>query len=185
LCLSGDSHDPAVRGRHETPDDVEGVVEMMLDATRNYDKPLTEERLFGWHASLFPTGHSGMRRIAVGAWRRDSHGPMQVVSGAVGKDQVHFEAPGAPRLEQEMTGFLDWFNGGSEVDPVLKAGIAHLWFVKFIPSTTATGASPARLPTYSSPGQKRVRSVSTACRRRSGRSAKRITTSLSKHKRMG
>src|ERR1700730_4035925 len=109
--------------------DVEGVVEMMLDATRNYDKPLTEERLFDWQASLFPSGHSGMRRIAVGAWRRDSHGPMQVVSGAVGKDRVHFEAPGAPRLEREMTGFLDWFNGGSEVDPVLKEGIAHLWFV--------------------------------------------------------
>jgi Fic family protein len=119
--------------------DVEGVVEMMLDATRNYDKPLTEERLFGWHASLFPTGHSGMRRIAVGAWRRDSDGPMQVVSGAVGKERVHFEAPRAPRLEQEMTGFLDWFNGGSEVDPVLKAGIAHLWFVTIHPFDDGNG----------------------------------------------
>ena len=90
--------------------DVEGVVEMMLDATRNYDKKLTEERLFGWHASLFPTGRSGMRRITVGGWRNDSDGPMQVVSGPVGKEKVHFEAPKAPRLAKEMTEFLDWFN---------------------------------------------------------------------------
>jgi Fic family protein len=118
---------------------VEGVVEMMLDATRNYDKPLTEERLFGWHASLFPTGRSGMRRITVGGWRNDSDGPMQVVSGAVGKEKVHFEAPKAPRLEMEMTEFLEWFNGGPEVDPVVKAGIAHLWFVTIHPFDDGNG----------------------------------------------
>ena len=119
--------------------DVEGVVEMMLDATRNYDKPLTEERLFGWHASLFPTGRSGMRHITVGGWRNDSNGPMQVVSGPVGKERVHFEAPRAPRLEKEMTGFLEWFNHGPVVDPVLKAGIAHLRFVTIHPFDDGNG----------------------------------------------
>jgi Fic family protein len=119
--------------------DVEGVVEMMLDATRNYDKPLTEERLFGWHASLFPTGRTGMRRITVGGWRNDSDGPMQVVSGPVGKERVHFEAPKAPRLAEEMTEFLNWFNGGPGVDPVLKAGIAHLWFVTIHPFDDGNG----------------------------------------------
>src|ERR1700741_4839506 len=113
--------------------DVEGVVEMMLDATRNYAKPLTEKRLLGWHASLFPTGRSGMRRITVGGWRNDSDGPMQIISGPVGKEKVHFEAPKAPRVEKEMTALLDWFNNGPEVDPVLKAGIAHLWFVTIHP----------------------------------------------------
>ena len=119
--------------------DVEGVVEMMLDATRNYDKPLTEERLFGWHASLFPTGRSGMRRITVGGWRNDSDGPMQIISGPVGKERVHFEAPKAPRLEKEMTGFLEWFNHGPRVDPVLKAGIAHMWFVTIHPFDDGNG----------------------------------------------
>jgi len=118
---------------------VEGVVEMMLDATRNYDQPLTEERLFGWHASLFPTGPSGMRRIKVGAWRADSHGPMQVVSGPVGHERVHFEAPTDERVGREMTGFLDWLNGGPEVDPVLRAGIAHLWFVTVHPFDDGNG----------------------------------------------
>jgi Fic family protein len=118
---------------------VEGVVEMMLDATRNYDKPLTEERLFAWHASLFPTGRSGMRKIRVGAWRDDSDGPMQVVSGSTGKERVHFEAPAAPRLDTEMKGFLDWFNAGPEIDPVLKAGVAHLWFVTIHPFDDGNG----------------------------------------------
>src|SRR3954470_3897006 len=89
---------------------VEGVVEMMLDATQSYDKPLTEDRLFGWHAALFPTGRSGLRKIRVGTWRDDSTGPMQVVSGPVGKEWVHFEAPPAERLPEDMGQFLDWFN---------------------------------------------------------------------------
>jgi Fic family protein len=128
-----------VGGLKPADGNVEGVVELMLDATRNYDKPVTAERLFDWHASLFSTGRSGMRRIAVGGWRDDRDGPMQVVSGAVGKERVHFEAPAAARLEQEITGFLAWFNGGSEVDPVLKAGIAHLWFVTIHPFDDGNG----------------------------------------------
>jgi Fic family protein len=118
---------------------VEGVVEMMLDATRNYDQPLTAERLFDWHASLFPTSRSAMRRIAVAAWRDDSDGPMQVVSGPVGRARVHFEAPAAARLEAEMAGFLSWFRGGPEIDPVLKAGVAHLWFVTIHPFDDGNG----------------------------------------------
>jgi Fic family protein len=118
---------------------VEGVVEMMLDATRNFDKRLTEERLFGWHASLFPTGRSGMRRIRVGMWRDDSDGPMHVVSGPVGRERVHFQAPPAARLEQEMASFLEWFNSGPKVDPVLKAGMAHLWFVTIHPFDDGNG----------------------------------------------
>src|SRR5947208_11136302 len=105
---------------------VEGIVEMMLDATRHYDQPLTAERLFAWHASLFPTGRSGMHKIRAGAWRDDSTGPMEVVSGPAGKEHVHYQAPPAKRLDGEMQGFLDWFNTAADIDPVLKAGLAHL-----------------------------------------------------------
>src|SRR6202166_3859932 len=112
---------------------VEGVVEMMLDATRQYDQPLTSERLFAWHASLFPTGRSGMRRIRVGAWRDDSDGPMEVASGEMGKELIHFQAPAAERLDPEIEAFLDWFNGNTEGDWVVKAGLAHLWFVTLHP----------------------------------------------------
>ena len=118
---------------------VEGVVEMMLDATGHYEQPLTAERMFGWHASLFPTGRSGMRRIRVGAWRDDSSGPMQVVSGAVGRERVHFEAPAAGRLDREMQVFLDWFNEKTESDWVVKAGLAHLWFVTIHPFDDGNG----------------------------------------------
>ena len=119
--------------------DVEGVVEMMLDATQNYSKPLTEERLFDWHAALFPTARSGVRRITVGAWRTPASGPMQVVSGPVGRERVHFEAPEAERLPQEMKVFLDWFEGRETLDPVLKAAIAHLWFVTIHPFEDGNG----------------------------------------------
>src|SRR5438093_7139462 len=115
---------------------VEGVVEMMLDATRNFDQPVTAERLFGWHASLFPTGRSGMRKLRVGAWRDDTTGPMQVVSGPVGRQRVHFQAPAAEHLNREMRAFLRWFNEGTGpavIDDVLKAGLAHLWFVTIHP----------------------------------------------------
>jgi len=118
---------------------VEGIVEMMLDATRRYDQPLTEERLFSWHASLFPTGRSGMNRIRAGAWRDDSTGPMSVVSGPVGKEHVHFKAPKAARLDREMRRFLDWFNANADIDPVLKAGLAHLWFVTIQPFDDGNG----------------------------------------------
>lgn len=118
---------------------VDGVVEMMLDATQNFDKPLTKDRLVGWHACLFPAGHSGMRKIVVGAWRDNSRGPMQVVSGVPGRERVHFEAPDAKLLDLEMKNFLDWFNSAVEIDPVLKAGIAHLWFVTIHPFEDGNG----------------------------------------------
>jgi Fic family protein len=119
--------------------DVEGVVEMMLDATQKYAGTLTVERLFSWHASLFPTGRSGMRRIAVGAWRPAEIGPMQVVSGPIGRERVHFEAPAADRLSREVSVFLDWFEAANGIDPVLKAGIAHFWFVTIHPFEDGNG----------------------------------------------
>ena len=120
--------------------EVEGVVEMMLDATQNFRKPLTEERLFAWHSALFPTGRSGMRKIIVGAWRNDAHGPMQVVSGPVGKERVHYEAPAAPLLEPETSVFLTWANdAGDKTDAVLKAALAHLWFVTIHPFDDGNG----------------------------------------------
>lgn len=119
--------------------DVEGVVEMMLDATQRYDQALTDERLFGWHASLFPAGRSGMHRIKVGAWREDSAGPMQVISGPFGRERVHYEAPGAARVAEDMGAFLEWFNGAQGLDPVLKAGAAHLWFVTIHPFEDGNG----------------------------------------------
>lgn len=118
---------------------VEGVVEMMLDATQRYDQPLTTERLFGWHASLFPTGRSGMHRITAGAWRDDRTAPMQVVSGPVGRERVHFEAPAADRLDEEMRRFLEWFNADTGTEPVLKAALAHLWFVTIHPFDDGNG----------------------------------------------
>jgi Fic family protein len=118
---------------------VEGVVEMMLDATGHYEEPLTAERLFGWHAALFPTGRSGMRKIRVGAWRDDSAGPMEVVSGPVGKERVHFTAPPAARLDREMAAFLEWFNRPADSDEVLKAGLSHLWFVTIHPFDDGNG----------------------------------------------
>jgi len=119
--------------------DVEGVVEMMLDATRHYDHPLTAERFFAWHASLFPTGRSGMTKIRAGVWRDDNTGPMQVISGPVGKEHIHFEAPKAQRLDAEMSVFLHWFEKGAGIDPVLKAGLAHLWFVTIHPFDDGNG----------------------------------------------
>jgi Fic family protein len=118
---------------------VEGVVEMMLDATQHYDQPLRAQRLFDWHAALFPTGRSGMSRINVGAWRNDKNGPMQVVSGPIGKERVHYEAPVAGRLRGEMKKFLDCFEKESSTDLVLKAGIAHLWFVTIHPFEDGNG----------------------------------------------
>jgi Fic family protein len=118
---------------------VEGVVEMMLDATQNFDLPLTKKRLFSWHAALFPTGRSGLKRIEVGRWRSDKDGPMQVTSGYAGKERVHYEAPAAERLENEMRGFLEWFNARSMRDPVVEAAVAHLWFVTIHPFEDGNG----------------------------------------------
>ena len=118
---------------------VEGIVEMMLDATQQFSKPLTKERLFDWHSALFPTGRSGMHFITVGHWRGMGAGPMQVVSGSIGREKVHFEAPSADRLEKEMEAFLTWFDSNNSIDPVLKAGIAHLWFVTIHPFEDGNG----------------------------------------------
>jgi len=127
-----------IGGLVEADRDVEGVVEMMLDATQSYAQPLTAERLFGWHAALFPTGRSGMSRITVGSWRDAASGPMQVVSGPIGRERVHYEAPASERLDAEIARFLDWFETAAP-DPVLKAGVAHLWFVTIHPFDDGNG----------------------------------------------
>jgi Fic family protein len=118
---------------------VEGVVEMVLDATANCSAPVTRDRLFGWQAALFPTGYSGLLQIKVGGWRDDATGPMQVVSGPIGRQRVHFEAPPAERLESETDRFLDWVNGASSEPPVIKSGLAHLWFVTLHPFDDGNG----------------------------------------------
>ncbi len=129
-----------IGGLAPTDRHVEGIVEMMLNATENYAEPLTAERLFGWHAALFPAGRSGMHKITVGNWRTPASGPMQVVSGPEARQRIHFEAPAAAQLDAEMEAFLNWFNAnGENLDPVLKAGIAHLWFVTIHPFEDGNG----------------------------------------------
>lgn len=125
----------------ETPvsRDIEGVVEMMLDATQNYTQNMTKERIIGWHAALFPTGFSGMYKINVGNYRTDEQGPMQVVSGYAGKERVHYEAPPAEFLEFEMQDLIDYINSETEEDCLIKAGIVHLWFVILHPFDDGNG----------------------------------------------
>ncbi|MBU3625067.1 Fic family protein [Polynucleobacter sp. JS-Safj-400b-B2] len=118
---------------------VDGVVDMVLDATQHHQKNLTQERLFGWHAALFSSGHSCLSKILVGAWRDDALGPMQVVSGPVSRQQIHFEAPPAPFMPTEMEQFLLWFNIDQQDDPIIKAGLAHLWFVTLHPFDDGNG----------------------------------------------
>jgi Fic family protein len=118
---------------------VEGVVDMLLDATQHFVAPLTPNRLFGWHGALFPTGRSGLYPITVAAWRTPATGPMQVVSGPMGQERVHFQAPDATTLGSEMGLFLDWFNSATTTDPVIKAAIAHLWFVTIHPFDDGNG----------------------------------------------
>jgi Fic family protein len=118
---------------------VEGVVDMVLDATAKCSTPVTRDRLFGWHAALFPTGYSGLVRINVGGWRDDATGPMQVVSGPLGRQRVHFEAPPANALESETSRFLTWANSASAEPPLIKAGLAHLWFVTLHPFDDGNG----------------------------------------------
>ncbi|MEI8301170.1 MAG: DUF4172 domain-containing protein, partial [Chlamydiota bacterium] len=115
---------------------IEGVVEMMLDATQKFNEPLTQERLFKWHASLFPDGHSNFMKITVGAWRK---GPVEVISCQVGKETIHFEAPLAKTVDHEMELFLNWFNEPSTVDLLVKAAIAHLWFITIHPFDDGNG----------------------------------------------
>ena len=124
-----------------TPADrrTEGVVEMMIDATRGFEQPLTEERLFGWHAALFPTGYSGLSKVKVGQWRDDAAGPMQVVSGVIGREKVHYQAPPASRVAQNMAQFLHWFTSTPSIDGLLRAALAHLWFVTIHPFGDGNG----------------------------------------------
>jgi Fic family protein len=119
--------------------DVDGMVDVLADATQDADQPLTKDRLHSWHAALFPTGRSGLQKITVGAFRKGDAGPMQVVSGAMGFERVHYVAPEADRLEAEMDNFLNWFNADQNIDPVLKAAVAHLWFVSVHPYDDGNG----------------------------------------------
>ena len=128
-----------ISGLPEASRDVEGVVEMMLDATQKYEAPLTKDRLCGWHAALFPTGRSGMHKITVGYWRNDAQGPVQIVSGPMGREKVHYTAPEAERLESEMNRFIQWFNTDNSMEPVIKSAIAHLWFVSIHPFDDGNG----------------------------------------------
>jgi len=118
---------------------VEGIVEVMLDATRRHTAPLTQQRLFGWHAALFPAARSGLQRIRVGGWRDEGSGAMQVVSGPFGRERIHYEAPAHDRLENEMSQFLTWFNRAPEADPVIKSALAHFWFVTIHPFDDGNG----------------------------------------------
>jgi Fic family protein len=118
---------------------VDGIVDMVLDAIGHFDAPLTAERLFGWHAALFPTGYSGLSKIRTDGWRNDSSGPMQVISGPIGKEKVYFQAPPASQLEAEMAKFCQWFNEDQTDDPVIKAGLAHLWFITLHPFDDGNG----------------------------------------------
>ncbi len=128
-----------IPGLVDSDRNVDGVVEMMLDATGNFDKPLTKERLFGWHNSLFPSGYDGLFKVIVGNWRDDSTGPMQVVSGPMGKEKVHFQAPDANLIDVQMILFLNWLNDKQQIDLVIKAAIAHLWFVTIHPFEDGNG----------------------------------------------
>jgi len=128
-----------IAGAVESERHVEGIVEMMLDATQRYDLPLTKDRLFGWHAALFPSGWSNLYKITVADWRKDTTGPMQVVSGPMGKEKVHYQAPNSDRIELEMKKFLQWFENDNDIDLVLKAAIAHLWFVTIHPFDDGNG----------------------------------------------
>lgn len=119
--------------------DVEGIVDMTIDATRHYDTPLSAARLFDWHRAMFPSGISGLSMIRVGCWRDDIGGPMQIVSGGFGRERVHYEAPPAASIDAEMTRFLQWFNTDHTDDPVIKAGIAHIWFEMIHPFDDGNG----------------------------------------------
>ncbi len=128
-----------VSGLVSSDRNVDAVVEVMIDATKKFDQPLTRERIFGWHNTLFPTGYSGMFKVQVGKFRDDLSGPMQVVSGSIGKEKVHYQAPAAEALESEMAAFLDWFNNEQNIDLVIKSALAHLWFVTLHPFDDGNG----------------------------------------------
>ena len=152
-----------IGGLIHTDRNVEGIVELMLDATGNYAAPLTADRLFGWQAALFPTGRSGLGRITVGGWRDDAGGPMQVLSDPIGREWVHFEAPPAARVDQEMQGFLAWFNAPSEIDEVLMASLSHFWFVTIHPFDDGNGRIARAIADMALARSKAVPSGFTAC----------------------
>jgi len=128
-----------IAGAIDSERNTDGVVEMMLDATQNCFQPLTKDRLFDWHGALFQTGRSGMYKIVVGDWRKDTTGPMQVISGAMGKERIHFEAVNSEIVEKEMSQFLDWFNSETTMDFLLKAAVAHIWFLTIHPFEDGNG----------------------------------------------
>jgi len=128
-----------ISGLPDASRDVEGVVEMMINATQDYNDPLTKDRLFGWHAALFPTGRSGMHKITVGDWRGDEKGPMQIVSGPMGREKVHYRAPDATQVDKEMKRFIAWFNTDESTEPVIKSALAHFWFVSIHPFDDGNG----------------------------------------------
>ncbi len=163
---------------------VKGVVEMVLDATANCQAPVSRERLFGWHAALFPTGYSGLAKSRVGAWRDDASGPMQVASGLIGRQRVRFEAPPADRLEGETSRFLDWLNEPSNEPPLLKAGLGHLGFVTLHPFDDGNGriAAPSAICSWRAPMA--AHSASTVCWRRSSANARPTTTSWSRRRKI-
>jgi Fic family protein len=129
----------AIEDKVKVSRSVEGIVEITLDASMHFETTLTKERLCNWHAALFPAGRSGMHKITVGNWRKDDKGPMQVVSGAMGKEKIHFEAPESLILENEMNAFLFWFNNEQTIDPVIKAALAHFWFITIHPFDDGNG----------------------------------------------
>ena len=128
-----------IGGLAEASRHIDGIVEMTLDATKKYEEPLTEQRLFAWHNCLFPAGTSGLRKLKPGQWRQDESGPMCVVSGSYGKERVHFEAPIAERVPNEISTFLNWFNDNNDINAILKAAVAHLWFVTIHPFDDGNG----------------------------------------------
>jgi Fic family protein len=128
-----------IPGQVPSDRNVDGIVDVMMEATQNFEEPLTEDRLFSWHSALFPTGRSGLRKIVTGGWRNDQPGPMQVVSGSPGKETIHFEAPSANRVKEEVSLFIQWFNSNQNIDPVLKAAIAHFWFITIHPFADGNG----------------------------------------------
>jgi len=128
-----------ISGQPKASRHIDGVVEMMLDATQNYQEPLSKERLCDWHAALFPTGRSGMQKITVGDYRDGKRGPMQIVSGTIGKENVHFVAPDASLLETEMDAFIAWYNTALPIEPIIKSAVAHLWFVTIHPFADGNG----------------------------------------------
>lgn len=128
-----------IAGSVDSDRNVDGMVEMMIDATQNCNEALNKERLFDWHAALFPLGRSGMHKITVADWRTDKTGPMQVVSGTIGREKIHFISPEADLVEAEMKHFLDWFQTSNDLDLVIKAAIAHLWFITIHPFQDGNG----------------------------------------------